>query len=44
MDFYFDRVFATLSDDFGVQKVQDATLAQVARGLLKRPTTDPGVP
>ena len=44
MDFHFDRVFDTLRDDFGVQVVQEASLAQVARGLLKRPSSDPGSP
>ena len=42
MDFHFDRVFDTLRDGFGVQEVQEASLAQVARGLLKRPRSDPG--
>ena len=40
--FFFKRVAGKVRDDFGVQDVADASLAQIAYGLLGRPKVDPG--
>ena len=42
MRFFFKRVARKVRDDFGVQDVADASLAQIAHGLLSRPEVDPG--
>ena len=42
MHFFFKRVARKVRDDFGVQDVADASLAQIAHGLLGRPEVNPG--